>query len=192
MTNRHTQEIACQQLLLDDSSVFSIQHSLFPADAATGMTTRFMLERYLSHIRRATLSLIRPVELPDGIEFRLIGTSLSLISFLPPKPGDNSMLLRIRGGLLVQPRQCGRGELRFTLEPQARGMLAAIQLSEFYPLILGGSSPSLLRYWLYRLTQAAIHRQVTVRFLARLFREKSGYAPLVRIIPADLRSGRPL
>jgi hypothetical protein len=117
---------------------------------------------------------------------------LSLISFLPPEEGHASATLRICGGLLVQARQCDRGELRFGVEPTPDGVRASLQLSDFCPLILGGSSPSILRRWLYQFTQAAIHRLVTVRFLALLYRDLAGSSAKVRIVPVTVREGRPV
>jgi len=188
----NSQEIAFQQVLVEDSSVFSVQWSLFPAQIAAGLTARHLLDRYLTYIRRATHSAIHPSESASGVEFRLLGSRLSLISFLPPEEGDGSATLRIRGGLLVQPHQCHRGELRFTVEPTPEGVKVALQLSDYCPLILGGSSPSTVRRWLYRLTQAAIHRLVTVRFLAMLYRELAGSTYRVRVVNVRVRDGRPI
>ena len=190
--DHHNQEIACQQVLLEDSSVFSVQWSTFPPGIAEGLTPRRLLERYLAHIRRATLSAIRPAQSSEGIEFRLLGSRLSLISFLPPEEGPSSLTLRICGGLLVQSRQCHRGELCFTVQPTQEGIKACLQLSDYCPLILGSSTPSSLRRWLYRLTQAAIHRLVTIRFLMRIYRELTGNVAPVRVLNVKLRTGNPL
>jgi hypothetical protein len=197
MTRGLDQEIACQQVLVEDSSVFSIQWSTFPAALTDGLTPRHLLERYLTYIRRATLTIIRPVESAAGIEFRLIGSRISLISFQPAiieTAGDSRAyaLLRICGGLLVQPRQCDRGELRFGVESGHEGVRVSLLLSDFCPLILGGPSPSVIRRWLYRLTQAAIHRLVTIRFLTRLYRELAGRKAAVRVVNAGVREGRPV
>ena len=189
---RYNQEIACQQVLMEDSSVFSVQWSLFPARITAGLTARHLLERYLAHIRRATFSAIRPSESATGIEFRLLGSRLSLISFLPPEEGAGTMTLRICGGLLVQPHQCHRGELRFNVEPNPEGVKASLQLSDYCPLILGNSNPSPLRRLLYRLTQAAIHRLVTIRFLKLLYRDLAGSSTPVRVVNVNVREGRPL
>ncbi|MBC8019566.1 MAG: hypothetical protein H7X83_13770 [Verrucomicrobia bacterium] len=189
---RDSQEIACQQVLVEDSSVFSVQWSLFPAQIAAGLTARHLLDRYLSYIRRATQSAIRPSESASGVEFRLLGSRLSLISFLPPEEGDESVTLRICGGLLVQSQQCDRGEMLFTVAPTPGGVKVALQLSDYCPLILGGSSPSTVRHWLYRLTQAAIHRLVTVRFLAMLYCELAGSSSRVRVVNVRVRDGRPI
>lgn len=186
------QEIACQQVLMEDSSVFSVQWSLFPPALAAGLTPDLLLERYLSYLQRCTFGLIRPTTTGTGIEFRLLGSRASLISFAPPSREGSGIALRICGGLLVQPRQCHRGELRFSVHPEPSGTRVELRLSDFCPLILGSPTPSRLRYWLYRLTQAAIHRLVTVRFLVLLFRERAGCTAPVRVSAARERDGRPL
>jgi hypothetical protein len=187
-----SQEIGCQQVLVEDSSVFSVQWSLFPARMAAGLTPRHLLDRYLDHIRRATLSTIRPFVSADGIEFRLLGSRLNLISFLPPEKGDGSVTLRICGGLLVQRHQCNRGELQFSVASAPEGVKVSLQLSDYCPLILGSSAPSTLRRWLYRLTQAAIHRLVTIRFLVMLYRDLAGSSAPVRVVKINVRNGRPV
>jgi hypothetical protein len=185
-------EIACQQVLVEDSSVFSVQWSVFPTEIAAGLTPRHLLDRYLAYLRRTTLSVIRPTESATGVEFRLLASRLNLISFLPPETGGQSVTLRICGGLLVQSHQCDRGELRFSIEPTPEGVKVTLQLSEYCPLILGSSAPSSVRRWLYRLTQAAIHRLVTIRFLVLLYRELAGRTSAVRVVNAGVRDGRPL
>jgi hypothetical protein len=72
------------------------------------------------------------------------------------------------------------------------GVRVALQLSEFCPLILGSSSPSLIRFWLYRLTQAAIHQLVTIRFLKLLYRDLAGSSAAVKLVPVAVRDGRPV
>jgi len=187
----HKQEIACQQVLVEDSSVFSIQWSVFPVCLAAELSPESLLSRYLSYIRSCTVSIIRPCLMPTGVEFRLLGTEASLISFLPAVKEGASVVLRIRGGLLVQPRQCERGELRFGVEAQAEGVRLTLMLSDYCPLLLGSSSPSILRRWLYRITQAAIHRLVTVRFLILLYRDLTGANAKVRVVNVKVRDGRP-
>ncbi len=186
------QQIACQQVLVEDSSVFSVQWSDFPAAISTGLTPKGVLERYLAYLRYATLTAIRPTRTPDGIEFRLAGSRLSLITFLPSDDSSDMVALRICGGLLVQRQQCHRGELLFTVNPVPGGVRICLQLSDYCPLLLGSLEPSPLRRWLYRLTQAAIHRLVTVRFLVLLYRELSGGRPAVRVVKAAVRDGRPV
>ncbi|RII28033.1 MAG: hypothetical protein CXR30_14315 [Geobacter sp.] len=187
-----TQEIACQQVLVDDSSVFSIQWSIFPPRIATELTPEMLLNRYLAYIRRCTATIIRPCPTPAGMEFRLFASRVSLISFLPAAMEDDCLVLRIRGGLLVQPRQCDRGEMRFGVVALPEGVRVSLQLSDYCPLLLGSSSPSVVRRWLYSLTQAFIHRLVTVRFLVLLYRELAGSACLVKVVPARIREGRPV
>ena len=194
MTAPHIQEIACQQVLVADSSVFSIQWSVFPHAIAAGLTPEILLKRYCDYIRACTATVIRPMTTSEGVEFRLFSGRISLINFLPPARdnGTNFSILRICGGVLVQPRQCHRGELRFGLEDTAEGVKVSLQLSDFCPLILGGPSPNFMRRWLYRLTQAFIHRLVTVRFLILLYRDLAGTAAPVRLVRARVRNGRPV
>lgn len=189
---RDNQKIACQQVLVEDSSVFSVQWSLFPKQIAAGLTPHHLLSRYLAYMRRATFSAIRPSELATGVEFRLLGSRLSLISFLSPEEREDSVTLRICGGLLVQSHQCHRGELRFSVEPTPDGVKVSLQLSDYCPLILGSSTPSPLRRWLYRLTQAAIHRLVTIRFLMLLYRDLAGSSAPVQVVNVNVRDGRPV
>ena len=191
-TRGSQQEIVCQQVLVEDSSVFSIQWGIFPRDIAFNLTPRTLLDRYLSHIRRVTLSIIRPVVSANGIEFRLLATPWSLLSFLHPSEERDSVVMRICGGLLARKHHCDRGELRFMVEPGSDDVRVIVQLSDYCPPILGGSSPSEARYWLYRLTQAAIHRLVTVRFLALLYRDLAGPAARVKVVAGQIREGRPV
>lgn len=186
------QEISCQQVLVDDASVFSVQWSVFPSGVAGILSAGNLMQRYLTYIKSCTLNIIRPLQLDSGIEFRLLGSRLSLISFLPPSFEAEKVVLRICGGVLVQPRQCDRGELRFGVEPDSDGVRVSLQLSEFCPLILGSRSPSRLRFWLYRLTQAAIHRLVTVRFLILLYREMCGVSARARVVAVKVREGQPV
>jgi hypothetical protein len=194
MTAHRTQEIACQQVLAEDSSVFSIQWSVFPHSLAACLSPEILLKRYLEYIRSCTASVIRPTITAEGLEFRLFSFRTSLISFLPPVRDDFSRcsILRICGGVLVQPRQCRRGELRFITEDTADGIKVSLQLSDFFPIILGGPAPCFVRRWLYRRTQAFIHRLVTIRFLILLYRELAGVAAPVRLISAHVRDGRPV
>ena len=183
-------EIACQQVMAEDASVFSVQWADLPDAMAGAISAGELLGRYLDYIKKCTLTLIRPVSLGSGIEFRLIGTGRSLISFLPPVYGGGSATLRICGGLLVQPRRCDQGELRFGVEHLPGGVRVSLQLSDFCPLILGSRSPSPVRFWLYRGTQAAIHRLVTVRFLSLLYHELAGPSAGVRIVKVAVRAGK--
>ncbi|MBI5483244.1 MAG: hypothetical protein HY888_02145, partial [Deltaproteobacteria bacterium] len=182
--------IACQQVLVEDGSVFSVQWSVMPVAIAAGLSPLNLLERYLAYIKKCTFSIIRPLVLNTGLEFRLLNTGWSLISFLPPQAGAGFATLRICGGLLVQPRQCGCGEFRFELDTLPEGVRVSLRLSDFCPLILGSSSPSALRFRLYQLTQATIHRRVAVRFLAQLYRELAGVSAEIKIVNVSIRDGK--
>lgn len=185
-------EISCQQVLSEDASVFSTQWADLPVALAGRLAAEELLCRYLGYIKTFSLTLIRPKTLESGIEFRLIGTGVSLLSFLPPEYADGFATLHICGGFLVQPRQCDRGELRLGVEHLPESVRVSLQLSDFCPLILGSRSPSLARYWLYRITQAAIHRLVTLRFLSLLSHELAGPSIKVRIVHVSIRPGKPV
>jgi hypothetical protein len=187
-----TLEIACQQVLTEDASVFSVQWADMPTTFNSSLSAEDLMRRYLGYVKKITLTLIRPVVLNSGVEFRLIGTNLSLISFLPPEFRENFATLRICGGVLLQPQQCEQGELRFGIEPVGEGIRASLRLSDFCPLILGGRSPSLLRVCLYRSTQAAIHKLVTVRFLSLLYKELAGLSAGIRVVNVVVRVGKPV
>lgn len=183
-------QIACQQVLQEDSSVFSIQWTDLPSELAGELTPPCLLERYLEAIRRMTWGLIRPKETDDGIAFCLLGR-LALLRFLKPEPEGDWLALRICGGLLVQRDQCERGELAFRCEPLPDGPVrVTLRLSDYCPLLLGSQRPSVVRRWLYRLTQAALHRLVTVRFLALLYRELGGDLRRVETVQVQVREGR--
>ncbi len=185
-------EIACQQVMVEDSSAFSVQWTDLPISMAGELTAVKLLVRYLGYVKKCTLTLIRPVTMETGIEFLLFGTGLSLITFLHPVFTEDFATLRICGGFLVQPRQCNRGELRFGVEQMSGSVRISLQLSEFRPLILGNRSPSIIRFWLYRLTQAAIHRLVTVRFLSLLYRQLVGPSIRTKLVNVDVRAGKPV
>lgn len=195
MAQKTTQQIACQQVLVADNSVFSIQWIDLPPELGQGLTPEQVLKRYLAAIQRLTLGLIRPLVRPDGVQF-LLANRLALLCFLPPAPEQernaSTLALRICGGLLVQTAQCERGELRFSVQelPDQR-LRVSLRLSDYCPLLLGASRPSVLRRWLYRLTQALLHRLVTVRFLVLLYRELGGTARNIRISRVAVQEGRP-
>lgn len=186
------QEIACQQVLVDNASVFSIQRTLLPASIMGTLSAEILLARYLAYIRSCTLSIIRPLVSHTGIEYRLFHTRWSLISFLPPEVEADSVTLRICGGLLVQSGKCDSGEFRFDITPAAGGVLASLKLSGYFPVILGAAPPSWLRFWLYRLTQAAVHRLITIHFLARLHKYLTGSKAAVRVVNISICDGRPV
>ena len=187
-------EIACQQVLAEDHSVFSIQWIVVPPAANLSMDSERLLELYLAYIKRFTLSLVRPAPGRDCLELRLACSALSLIKFSHPAhlttPQGSCSTLRICGGVLVQPKECERGQLDFQVERIDEGTRITLQLSDFCPLLLGSSKPSPWRRWLYRLTQAAIHKVVTVRFLAMVYRQVTGERPKTRVIKVARRKGK--
>ncbi len=190
-TARH--DIAFQQVLLADGSVFSIQWTVIPASHAAPLSPSFLVERYLAYVRRFTLSLIRPATTSAGIEFRLLHTGLCILSFSGPffsAHGTAAIAtLNICGGFLVQPAYCDRGQLSFITDTTATGVNVTLELSEYCPLLLGSPRPSRLRKLLFRFTQAYIHGIVTVRFLSLLWRELAGTHSSVQISRVRIRDG---
>ncbi len=194
MKKNRAQEIACQQVLVEDNSVFSIQWTDLPLEIAGDLTAVAVMERYLLAVRRMSAGFISPSESEDGVSFMLMGW-LPVLQFLPPatSTGDEgeSVTLRICGGLLVQQHQCHRGEMCVTIKRLSDCHVRVIlRLADYCPLILGSSRPSALRRWLYRLTQAAIHRLVTIRFLVILYRELGGKASCIKTRTVSIREGR--
>ena len=177
-----------QQVLLQDSSVFSIQWMVLPHEYCDTVTPWYLLERYLHYIRHFTLSLIRPFRTDNRVEFRLMNTPISLISFTGPSVSPDSLTLSISGGVLVQPDSCHSGELSLSARQTRRGVKIILQLSDFCPLLLG-KRPSRIRKLLYRITQAYLNRIVTVKFLARTYRELAGSPADIRIVKARIRAG---
>jgi hypothetical protein len=186
--------IAFQQILEEDHSVFSIQSVVIPLGTSGELTSAGLLRLYLDYIKRCTLRLIQTEESPDGIAFRLIGTSAAIIKFAPQLFAESNDIqkttLCISGGLLVQPEECDRGQLDFMVESVAGGIRATLKLSDYCPLILGSSQPSLWRKWLYRLTQAYLHKIVTVRFLAMVYRKITGKHLTKDVVRIAVRQGK--
>lgn len=178
--------------MVEDASIFSVQWTDIPVTIAGTLSAEQLLSKYIGYIRKCTLALIRPKVLESGIEFRLLWTGISLISFLPPVKSEGFATLHICGGFLIQPHQCDRGKFRFGVEHLPGSIRVSLQLSDFCPLILGNHSPSLIRFWLYSFTQAAIHRLVTVRFLSMLYHELAGPSAGVRVVNVAVKSGKPV
>jgi len=188
------QEIFCTQILQADASVYSSQWMVLPAHLAQGMTAEEMLARYCRHIRRFTCSLVRPAICAGGVEFRVLGSSLCLLAFVGPHCEESQaasrLSLDIRGGLLVQSSQRGRGSLVLSVAPHPDGVRFSLELADYFPLLLGSTKPPLLRKRLYRMTQASIHKLATVRFLAGLYRELAGHAQLpTRVVKVATEKG---
>jgi hypothetical protein len=186
-------EIACQQVLMHDASVFSIQWTILPQQYAATLTPDFVLERYFSYLRRFTLSLVRPAWTENGLEFRLLSTKLHLLAFSAPihssERGVDSVTLHICGGPFVQSKLCDRGSFSFMTEKFDGGIKVTLQLADYHPRLLGSLTPCRYRKLLYRLTQAYIHKIVTVRFLSNLYRELVGEKTSFRVFKAYVRSG---
>jgi len=191
---REVKEVACQQILERDASVYSVQWLVIPDPYARQITAQLLLDRYLKLVRDWTFTLIRPRVAADGVQFRLLATSLALLSFGPPEypagEEDGEVHLRINGGLLVQPRECNRGLFSLYAAREGEGARVTVQLSDYCPLLLGSARPSLVRRLLYRMTQAYLHKVVTVRYLADLYRELTGEKVSLRLIKVQVREGK--
>jgi hypothetical protein len=185
--------IAFQQVLEEDHSVFSIQTVVIPLGKSSELTSAELLHLYLGYVKKCTLGLIQTEESPDGIAFRLIGTYVAIIKFSPQLFAESNdtqkTTLCISGGLLVQPEERDRGQLDFMVESVANGIRATLKLSDYCPLILGSSQPSLWRKWLYRLTQAYLHKIVTIRFLAMVYRKFTGKKLTKDVVRIAVRQG---
>jgi len=185
-------EIACRQVLTKDQPIFSIQWVVIPGTTPLRMTSSGLMEIYLRHIRRVTLTMVRPTYTENSLEFRLGKSSIPLIKFnLPVHDATvkgNRTSLCICGGFLVQPGECHRGQMDFTVEQVEDGTRLTLRLSDYCPLLLGSERPSLWRKWLYLLTQGYIHKILTVRFLAMVYRQLTGARPKTKVIKvAQLR-----
>lgn len=186
-------KIACQQILAEDQSVYSIQWVVLPAEAAAGLTAAVVLQLYLDYLERVTVKFIRVVAVDSTIEFRVAGTSLALLSFAAPEfkqmGGGEKCSLLISGGVLVQPKECDRGQLDFLIEPVVNGCRVALRLSDYCPLILGSRRPARWRKWLYRFTQAYLHKVITVRFLEGVYGKFSSQSLKKGVIRIAVRDG---
>jgi hypothetical protein len=193
MAKEAVKEIACQQVLLQDASVFSIQSLVFPERYAHLLTAPLLLERYLKLVRDWTFSTIRPVAGVEGIQFRLVASSLAFLSFAPPRhvyrQEREEVHLRINGGVLVQARELDKGMFSFFAERAEGGLRVTVQISDYRPLLLGGESPSRLRRLFYKLTQAYIHKVLTVKYLSSLYRELTGEEVLPGLKKVRVREG---
>jgi hypothetical protein len=186
-------EIACQQVLMHDASVFSIQWTVLPAQYAATLTPEFVLERYFSYLRRFTLSMVRPAWTENGLEFRLLSTKLHLLAFSAPvhssEGGVDSLTLHICGGPFVQSKLCDRGSFSFITGIISGGVQVTVRLSEYHPRLLGSTAPGRFRKNLYRMTQAFIHKVVTTWFLAALYRDLAGEKVSFTIVAAHIHAG---
>jgi len=190
---RLQKKIGCQQVLLRDSSVFSIQWMVLPQRYTDTLSPSYLLERYLQYIRYFTFSIIRPYRTKTQLELRLLNSRISLISFNDTTYGktdlSHSASISICGGVLVQRENCHRGELSFITKPIKNGLKVILQLSDYCPLLLGSDKPSRWRKLFYRLTQAYIHKIVTVHFLSRLYLDLEGVSPRIRVVKVKVMKG---
>ncbi len=189
-------KIACQQILEADHSVFSIQWVVIPGASPRALSSASLLERYLRHVQHCTAGIIRPVQTPAGVEFRLLASSVALLQFLPPRHTPDATgertILSISGGLLVDKQECDRGQLEFIVEETAAGSRLTLKLADYCPLLLGSRQPSLWRKWLYRFTQAYIHKIVTVNFLAMVYHNITGKSVRRGVVNIIVRKGDPI
>jgi hypothetical protein len=194
-SHEQVKEIAAQQVLQPDGSVFSSQSMLFPAKYADVITGPKLLDRYLKYIRETTFSVIRPVSGPHGIQFRLLGSPISILSFAFPElisaPERSEVRLKIVGGVMVQRNETA-GTFNFFAMKTGEGVRASVELSDFCPMLLGSRKPSLLRKLLYRFTQATVHEFVTMRFLSTLYHEVTGVKVRATRKSVHLRNGTPI
>jgi hypothetical protein len=186
-------KIACQQILLSDAAVFSVQWFEIPARYASEVSAAWLLARYFSVVKKCTCQLVQPIQSSAGVQFRVRGTSLVLLSFHSPQyraqAGFDEVQLRICGGLLVQAKARDRGCFSLTSAPHEGKLRITVQLSDYCPLLLGSANPSGLRKTLYRITQAFIHKVVTVRYLSSLYRELTGRRLRARVNAVQVRQG---
>ena len=186
-------EVSCQQVLLQDGTVYSLQWLVIPARFAGPLTAHLLLERYRKLVRDYTFSLVRPVLDAGGVQFRLVGTTLAFLSFAPPEylSGEQSeaVQLRTKGGLLVRAGEPGRGIFSFSVEREVPGVRVTVQLFYCRPLLLGRGRPSLLRRSLFSLTQGRIHKSIMLRFLSDLCRDLTGEKATMRVRKVQVKEG---
>ncbi len=168
-------KIASSEVIREDHSVFSRQWIELPHCNPASLNPAFLVESYLAFVRKCTLSIVQPSQNGGKTVFALFGSSLALLIFSGPQFSENersqSAALRIDGGLLVQRNECGKGMLSFIIEVLGEGLQVAVEVRDYCPLLLGGAKPSKLRKWLYRCTQALIHKIITSRYLYHLHRQ---------------------
>jgi len=192
-SKQHELEIACQQVLLPDASVYSVQWVDLPACVGPRISASFLLRHYFEVVTRCTFRLIRPTVTAEGVQFRLMSTRFALLSFAPARfeadPEGEAVHLYISGGLLVQAGECDRGMFSLLKKVQGEGIRVTVQLSDYCPLLLGSSAPSRVRKLFYGLTQSYFHKVVTVRYLASLYRELTGAKPRAGVRKVQVREG---
>jgi hypothetical protein len=176
--------IEFQQVLKADGTVHSHQWIVLPAKYAPDLAVEEIVARYFAFLRFCTLGLVNPERNADGIALRFLG--LPLICLCLPVVTRNETAthadLLINGGLLVQRDSCTRGQLRFSIISAPEQIRIDIRLSDYCPLLLGSHPSTRWRKWLYHITQASIHKLVTIRFLASLCSDLTGIKPPFNIV----------
>lgn len=190
---QHDLEISCQQILLQDASVYSVQWIDLPASAARQATPAFLLAHYFEVVRRLTLGVVSPVMTAEGVQFRVAGTRLALLAFSAARfettGPAGAVHLGISGGFLVQPGECDSGMFSLLAATGEGGVRVTVRLSDYCPLLLGSRNPSRFRRLCYGSTQSFFHKVVTVRYLASLYRELTGVKPHVAVKKVQVRQG---
>lgn len=180
--------IEFHQVLKKDGTVHSHQWIVLPATCAPDLSVEEIMERYLTFLRFCTLNLVNPECNTNGIALRFLG--LPLICLCLPVVTRNEIAthadLFINGGLLVQRDSCSRGQLRFSIISTPEQLRIEIRLSDYCPLLLGSHVPTRFRKWLYHITQASIHKLVTIRFLASLCSDLTGIKPPFNVVKNSL------
>jgi hypothetical protein len=180
--------IESHQVLKTDGTVHSHQWFVLPTASAPELAVEDVAARYLAFLRSCTLGLVNPERNADGIALRLLG--LPLIRLCLPVITRNGTAthadLFINGGLLVQSDACSQGQLRFSIISTPEQMRIEIRLSDYCPLFLGSRTPTRFRKWLYHITQASIHKLVTIRFLASLCSDLTGIKSPVNTVKNSL------
>ncbi len=168
-------KIACREVIVEDCSVFSRQWINIPCPDKALLNPACLVESYMAFVRKCTLSIVQPVQCGGKTAFALFGSSFPLLLFSGPEFSENdrsqTAALRIEGGFLVQRNECGKGKFSFIIEAVEEGVQVTIEVCDYCPLLLDGRKPSEIRTWLYRCTQALIHKIITTRFLRHLCRQ---------------------
>ena len=186
-------EIACQQILLPDASVYSVQWVDLPAPFSSRVAASLLLQHYFKVVTDCTFGLIRPTVTTEGVQFRILFSKLDLLCFSPAQfeadEAGEAVHLCICGGLLVQAGECDRGMFSLLSAAHDGGVRITVRLSDYCPLLLGSRAPSGTRKLLYRLTQAYFHKVVTVRYLSSLYGDLTGAKPRTGVKKVQVREG---
>jgi len=139
------------------TGVRSVQRIPLPA----GRDAEWAAHEYMRWLPRGAWPLLRvEVDAERSCSFFLAGSHrpLLVLTFAPDRSTADRQLFYVTGGALALPTKRGRLELR--VAPDGEHLLTAIH--EFSPR---------LPWWLYRGTQALVHRWVMASFGAHLARQ---------------------